>query len=187
MSADSDLLTFADEDEQAPVPTGENAWKVLIADDEQSVHDVTHLTLNKFEFEGHGLQFLSAYSGSEAKALIEQHPDTALILLDVVIESDDAGLEVARYIRRDLGNHQIRIVLRTGQPGQAPERHVILNYDINDYKEKTELTTKKLFTTVISALRSYRDLKVIERNREGLERIIDASPNIPFEPNTPCA
>jgi len=179
MSTDSDLLTFADEDEQAPVANAaDKAWKVLIADDEQSVHDVTHLTLNKFEFEGHGLQFLSAYSGAEAKALIEQHPDTALVLLDVVMESDDAGLEVARYIRKDLGNRQVRIVLRTGQPGQAPEEQVVRDYDINDYREKTELTRRKFFTTVYSALRSYRDIVTIDRNRRGLEKVIESSSSI---------
>ena len=102
----------------------------------------------------------------------------AVVLLDVVMETDEAGLEVAEYIREQLHNHFTRIILRTGQPGQAPEREVIINYDINDYKSKTELTAQKLFTVMIAALRSYRDIMVIEESRAGLEKIIDASADL---------
>ncbi len=91
------------------------------------------------------------------------------------METDDAGLDAVRYIREDLANSFIRIILRTGQPGKAPEREIITGFDINDYKEKTELTAQKLFTTVTSSLRAYRDLRIIEKNRKGLEIIINST------------
>ncbi len=150
-------------------------WKIIIADDEVEVHNVTKLVLNDYVFEGRPLEFLSAYSGKETKQLIQANSDTAIILLDVVMETDDAGLKLARYIRQNLKNSFVRIILRTGQPGKAPERDVIIDYDINEYKEKTELTAQKLFTTITSALRSYRDMRIIEKNRYGLEQIITAS------------
>ncbi len=168
---------FADEpEEQAPQHIG--SWKVLIVDDEPEVHAVTKLALSDFSFQGKNLEFISAYSGAEAKKLIEEHHDAAIILLDVVMESDDAGLIVARYIREELHNHYVRIILRTGQPGQAPERQVIVNYDINDYKSKTELTAQKLFTVIMSSLRSYRDILSIDNSRRGLEKIITASADL---------
>lgn len=178
MIDDSDDLLFSDEDEVEEQTTASEAWKILIVDDEQSVHDVTVMVLKKFQFQGRPLEFFHAHSGAEAKQMMRDHPDTALILLDVVMEEDDAGLKVAHHIREELKNHFVRIVLRTGQPGQAPEEKVIETYDINDYKEKTELTTKKLFTTLYSALRSYRDIVTIDRSRAGLERIIDSSANM---------
>jgi two-component system sensor histidine kinase ChiS len=149
---DEELISKnADEDEltcpvikELPLSAGDT-WKIIIIDDEAEIHNVTKLVLNDFTFDGKSLTFISAYSGEEAKGLIEKHPDTALILLDVVMETDDAGLEVVKYIRDVLGNLLVRIILRTGQPGQAPEDVVIINYDINDYKTKTELTTRKLF------------------------------------------
>lgn len=150
-------------------------WKIIIADDEGEVHNVTRMVLNDYTFEGRSLEFISAYSGEETRKLIAQHSDTAIILLDVVMETDDAGLQIARYIRQELKNRFVRIILRTGQPGKAPEKDVIIDYDINEYKEKTELTVQKLFTTITSALRSYRDLRIIEKNRIGLERIIRSS------------
>jgi response regulator RpfG family c-di-GMP phosphodiesterase len=110
--------------------------------------------------------------------LLREHPDAAIVLLDVVMETDDAGLIVARNIRQALKNKFVRIILRTGQPGMAPENKVITEYDINDYKEKTELTAQKLFTTITSALRDFRDLKIIEQNRQGLEKIIGASAHL---------
>ncbi|WP_337842598.1 DUF3369 domain-containing protein [Rheinheimera sp.] len=168
---------FADEPEVVVSPN-RGSWKVLIVDDEPEVHAVTKLALSDFSFQGKNLEFVSAYSGREAKTLIAQHPDAAIILLDVVMESDDAGLLLARYIREELHNHYVRIILRTGQPGQAPERQVIVNYDINDYKSKTELTAQKLFTVVMSSLRSYRDILSIDHSRQGLEKIISASANL---------
>lgn len=173
----SDDFLFAEETEQDE-PTLHGSWKILIVDDEPEVHAVTKLALSDFNFQGKGLTFLSAYSGAEAKALIEQNPDAAIILLDVVMETDDAGLLVASYIREQLHNEHVRIILRTGQPGQAPERQVIINYDINDYKSKTELTAQKLFTVVMSSLRSYRDILALEQSRLGLEKIINASADL---------
>jgi len=110
-------------------------WKVLVADDEPEVHDVTRLVLGSFRFADRRLEFLSAYSASEARALLEQHPDIAVLLLDVVMESEQAGLALVRSIREDLGNPFVRIVLRTGQAGQAPEQ--------KSSRRTTSTTTRK--------------------------------------------
>ncbi|MFC0214002.1 DUF3369 domain-containing protein [Paenibacillus chartarius] len=172
-----DLLIFADEDPAGPDERelATETWKLLIVDDEQEVHQLTKLVLSDFVFDDKPLEFLSAYTEAEAKRIIEANPDTAIILLDVVMDQDDSGLRIAKFIRDELKFRQVRIILRTGQPGQAPERLVITDYDINDYKEKTELTTQKLFTTIMAALRSYRDIMVIENNKIGLEKIIKSS------------
>ena len=150
-------------------------WTVLIVDDEPEVHAVTRLVLGNFRVDDRPLRFLNAYSAAQAEAMLIEHPDIAVMLLDVVMETDRAGLDLVRTVRERLGNRFVRIVLRTGQPGQAPEQQVIANYDINDYKEKTELTAQKLTTTIYAALRSYRDMRTIEANRRGLERVINAS------------
>ncbi|GAB3381951.1 HD domain-containing phosphohydrolase [Massilia agri] len=160
-------------------------WKVLLVDDEPDIHDITKLTLSRFRLDGRALTFVHAYSGLEAKEVLAREKDIALVFLDVVMENEDSGLEVARWMRQDLDNQFTRIVLRTGQPGQAPEERVIVDYDINDYKEKTELDRTKLFTTTFAALRAYRDIMKVEdarraqqTYREGLERVIAASTHI---------
>lgn len=172
----SDEILFAEDSEEDIQFSGK--WRVLIVDDEPEVHAVTKLALGDFVFQDKNLEFISAFSGAEAKKMFLEHNDIAVVLLDVVMETDEAGLKVAQFIRNEANNHFTRIILRTGQPGQAPERDVIINYDINDYKSKTELTAQKLFTVVISALRSYRDIIVIEENRKGLEKIITASADL---------
>ncbi|MFC0444517.1 response regulator [Pseudidiomarina halophila] len=171
----NDFIFANDPQEPAKAETSNTKvkWKLLIVDDEKEVHAVTRLALMDVLFEGAGLEFISAHSLAEAKQQIDQHPDLAIALLDVVMETDDAGLQVANYIRRDRENRFTRIILRTGQPGQAPERAVVMNYDINDYKAKTELTSQKLFTSVMSALRSYRDIMRVERQRQSLQRRLD--------------
>jgi response regulator RpfG family c-di-GMP phosphodiesterase len=176
---DDDELSFADEDAGVPTPQApRRPWRVMIVDDEPGIHSITRLALAGFVFDGRPLEFISAYSGAEAKTLIARHPDTAIMLLDVVMESESAGLDVVQHVRETLGNRMSRIILRTGQPGQAPERRVILEYDINDYKTKTELTAQKLFTSVVAGLRAYAYLEIIEQNRQGLEQIISASASI---------
>lgn len=150
-------------------------WKVLVVDDEPEVHAVTRLVLGDMRFADRPLQFLNAHSTAEAESLLREHADIAVMLLDVVMDSDRAGLDLVRTVRERMGNQFVRIVLRTGQPGEAPEQHVIANYDINDYKEKTELTAQKLTTTMYAALRSYRDMRSVEASRRGLERVINAS------------
>ncbi|MDQ2694842.1 MAG: DUF3369 domain-containing protein [Pseudomonadota bacterium] len=175
--ADNDDLLFADEDGPS-TPAGHKPWKLLIVDDEEEVHNVTRLALAGFTFAGRELHFLHARSAAEARRRLAEHKDIAVILLDVVMETEHAGLDLVRYIRGDLGNRFVRIVLRTGQPGQAPEHKVIVDYDINDYKAKTELTHQRLFTTVYTSLSSYRDLMALEANRRGLEKIVDASASI---------
>jgi len=138
-------------------------FKLLIVDDENDIHAMTKLVLSDYSYNGSSLEFLSAYSAKEAKQLIKDHPDAACILLDVVMETQEAGLDVVRFIREEEKNDKLRIILRTGQPGKAPEKKIILNYDINDYKEKTELTTQKLYTTITTALRSYIHLVELEK------------------------
>jgi len=153
-------------------------WKILVVDDEPEVHAVTKFVLDKFEWEGRRLQFFDALSASEAKEILNKEKDIALCLIDVVMESNDAGLNLVKYIRNELENSQVRLVLRTGQPGFAPEKSIVREYDINDYKDKTELTETKLHTLMCSTLRSYRDILRLENNRIGLEQVIEASARI---------
>jgi len=148
-------------------------WKILVVDDEEDIHTVTHLTLDDFEFAGKQVKILDAYSAEEAFELIRQQPDIAITLLDVVMETTTAGLDLVKRIREELENHFIRIVLRTGQPGYAPERDVVLNYDINDYKSKTELTSDKIFTMVSSGLRAYKSLISLESYRQDLQEKVN--------------
>jgi len=149
----------------------QSSWNVLIVDDNKEVHELTKLILNGFVFEGRPIVFLSAYSGQESIQTLKKHKDIALVLLDVVMETDHAGLDVAKKIREELNNTLVRIILRTGQPGTAPEEKVVIDYDINDYKDKADLTSSKLKTMVVAALRGYRDLCRLESNRLSLVKV----------------
>lgn len=147
-------------------PGARDRWIVLLVDDEPGVHEITRLVLADTSFSGIPVELHSAYSASEAKAFLESHRDTALMLLDVVMETDDAGLRLITYVREQIGNADLQIVLRTGQPGMAPEREVIPGYDINGYFLKTELVAQKLRSIVISSLRAYKYIKTL-RPRHG--------------------
>jgi signal transduction histidine kinase len=138
-------------------------WPVLVVDDDDQVHAMTRVLLRDFSFDGRGFEMLSAHSAAEAAGILGHRRDIPVVLLDVVMETTDAGLRLVRRIREDLGNRDIRIILRTGQPGEAPERDVVLTHDINDYKSKAELTAQKLFTALVGAVRAWRDIVTIAR------------------------
>ena len=133
-------------------------WRILVVDDEEGVHGITRMIFRGYEFERRPVELISALSGAEARAKLAQHPDICLALLDVVMESDDEGLRLVDHIRDTLGNPDMRLILRTGHPGFAPETDVIVRYDINDYLSKAELSASRLLTSVLVALRSYRDI-----------------------------
>jgi response regulator RpfG family c-di-GMP phosphodiesterase len=170
----TDDLVFSDEQTIDTSAKIHHPWHVMVVDDEPAVHEVTELVMAGFEMDGRSLAFTHCYSAAEAYAVLSKPNEIALILLDVVMETEHAGLDLARQIREDIHNLNVRIVLRTGQPGQAPEEQVIKDYDINDYKEKTDLTRRKLITIFYAGLRAYRDLMRIEHARQGLRRSIEA-------------
>ncbi|WP_049974048.1 DUF3369 domain-containing protein [Azospirillum sp. B4] len=150
-------------------------WKVLVVDDDTEVHALTRMVLSRLRFRDRKIEILSAHSGAEGFKVLAEETDIAIVLLDVVMETDDAGLVLARRIRRELGNEAVRIILRTGQPGMAPEEQVIVDYDIDDYRPKADLSAARLTSTIITALRSYGHIMALEENKRGLERIIDSA------------
>jgi CheY-like chemotaxis protein len=168
---DADLILDEDDDPaegRAQRDADANPWRILIVDDDVDVHVVTKFALNNIEFQGRRLSYLHAYTAAEAITAMRTTPHIALVLLDVVMDEPDAGLRVVRQIRRELHNDLVRIVLRTGQPGQQQENSLLLDYDINDFWSKSDLTTRKLVTTVISSLRTYGALAAADQERSGL-------------------
>ncbi|MFO1424143.1 MAG: EAL domain-containing protein [Candidatus Competibacteraceae bacterium] len=165
----------ADEPIEAHPPDDAPPWNLLVVDDDPEVHSVTRFVLHDLRIFDRPLRLLHAHSAQEARERLRQHPDIAVALVDVVMETDQAGLDLVEYIRDALGLRECRLILRTGQPGYAPELTVIHQYDINDYRTKAELTHTRLITTVSAALRAYEQLRALAENRRGLELIIHAT------------
>ncbi|MBU5693580.1 DUF3369 domain-containing protein, partial [Vibrio cholerae] len=174
----ADMRQDAAGEKERVVMHSHEPWRVLLVDDDEQMHQITRLALTGFQFQNRTLELISVLSGQEAKVVMAERSDIALALIDVVMETEHAGLDLVRHIREELQNRQVRLVLRTGQAGQAPEDRVIKEYEIDDYKEKTELTTQKLRTLLYSMLRAYRDLCLIEDQKRGLSHVIEASANV---------
>ncbi|MDS4027104.1 MAG: EAL domain-containing protein [Candidatus Contendobacter sp.] len=174
---DDNLLRWADDAVQTSVRQAINVppWKLLVVDDDLEVHSVTRFVLHEAQIFSRPLRLLHAHSAQEAREQLRRHPDIAVALLDVVMETEQSGLDLVGYIRNELGLTECRIILRTGQPGYAPELAVISAYDINDYRTKAELTHTRLITMVSTALRAYEQLRVIAENRRSQELIIRAA------------
>lgn len=172
------LLNIIDDTNEPQLEDTREPWKIAIIDDEESVHQVTTLALSRTDILGHPLTFYHAYSAEEGYKLVQENDELAAILLDVVMETPDAGLKLAEQIREEIGRHNVQIILRTGQPGYAPENEIIERYEINAYKTKNELTKSRLFTVLATAIRSYKHLCALENSKVGLRSIIDASSDL---------
>ena len=173
-TAQDELVAFLEEDARQPVPSAGAAWKVLIVDDDPEVHQATVFALKGQHVCGRPLDLFHAHSAEEAMAFLRHTAGVAVIFLDVVMESHDAGLELVRRIRGELGLTETRIILRTGQPGYAPEMSVIRDYDINDYRTKSELTHTRLMTTLTSAIRAFEQITGLTEARNGLESLAES-------------
>jgi CheY-like chemotaxis protein len=160
----NDFLFKDEADDALDKPSNDKFWHILVIDDDDSVHQVTKLVLSNVEIENRQLKIESAYSSAEAKKILSENDDFCMAFVDVVMETDDAGLKLVEWIRRDLKNQAIRLILRTGQAGSAPESKVIRDFDINDYKDKTDFTANKMITTLYASIRGYRDIMNIQRS-----------------------
>jgi diguanylate cyclase (GGDEF)-like protein len=176
MEGPGDQIPYLQETDEEIHPVDDSVWKLLVVDDDEDIHRITELILSDLLILDRPLKILHAFSRKEALSVFGEESDIAVILLDVVMETEDAGLEFVRDVRETFGNRLVQIILRTGYPGYAPEKEVIQKYDINDYKEKTELTQLRMTSSLISAVRTYSRLREIHSSRRGLRYIIDLSP-----------
>lgn len=172
---DDEILIEEDLDSQSLANISQRTWKIAIVDDDEDVHRATEFSLLDVKILNRRLEFIHTYSKAETHERFAVESDIAVVLLDVVMETEHAGLDLVCFIRDELKWRDTRIILRTGQPGYAPEEDAIRDYDINDYKTKNELTRKKLLTALTAAIRSYDQLRTIEASRRGLHQIITSS------------
>lgn len=163
-----------DDDEVAPAPKATALpWRILVVDDDESVHAVTRLVLKHLVFRGRSLELVSVFSAGQARALLREDESFALAFVDVIMETPLAGLELVREIRDVMRNKKIRIILRTGQPNQVPEQEVVLSYEIDDYLAKTEISARKLLTSVISSLRAFAYISELAALNQELEARVE--------------
>ena len=159
----SDL--FASEPVKSPLSASAEPLKVLLVDDAPDMHAVLRLAAQDIQMDGRPLQLLDALSTQEAKICLADHPDIALVLLDVVMETERAGLDLVRHIRQTMANRMCQIILVTGQPGYAPQRVVAAQYEIDGYCLKSELTADKIFVALCAALRTHKALVELEQQK----------------------
>lgn len=157
-------------------------WKILIVDDEKEVHDVTKLIFRRTVIFEKKIEFHSAYSKTEAIKILNKETDFCLVLLDVVMDTPKSGLEITKYIRDKLKNKNIRIILRTGYPGKlGANKDIIEKYEIDDFKEKTELTHDKLLNVLITSIRTYKRLIKMKNNIKILRALLECNNYISFQ------
>lgn len=144
------------------------AWKVLVVDDEPDVVEITAMVFDGLVVEGRAVEVMRAYSGLEAIKAFTNDPDIAAAYIDVVMETEHAGLDVVRHVRDVLRNHHTRLIVRTGNPGLAAREDIVKHLDIDDYREKQDLTAERLEISLITTLRTYQKLrKAVELRVDG--------------------
>lgn len=147
---DDDVLTFLDETPDAANPAAETQapWVLLVVDDEQQVHEATTLTLRRARIANRPFRFLHAYSAAEARNIICAEPQIDLVLLDVVMETRDAGLRLVTELRGPMARTDLKILIRSGQPGFENDATVRERYPVDGYMQKTQQTYTLLMDVI---------------------------------------
>lgn len=173
-----DTVSFAGENESnSSTKSQKTGWKILVVDDEFQAHTATAFALRSVKVMDQPIELLHAYSGADAIQFFQKHNDIAVAIIDMVMESPNAGIELVQYIRTVLSNQKTRLVILTDQPGNFPGINAVSDYDIDDYHDKRNVTGDTLLTIVHGRLRAYRDLCTIEAQRNALNRILGATAN----------
>jgi CheY-like chemotaxis protein len=142
-----------------------DAWNVLVIDDDKDIHLVTKLALSRFTWKDKKLKLTSAYTGREAREILSTSTELfEVALVDVVMESDDAGLQLCKFIR-ELPTRKTRIILRTGQPGNAPEPKVMQEYAIDYYLSKGQATPEQMAAVIRGCLQASEDIRELEERK----------------------
>lgn len=175
---DGDAVIWSAEPTEPEEIDTPDPWLILVVDDDLDIHHATQFALYGVTIFDRRIRLLHAHDAAQAIEILKAEANIAIVLLDVVMDTETSGLDLVRHIREDLKRGAVRIILRTGQPGFAPELEVIRRYDINDYRTKVELTRTRLLTTLTTAIRSYLQIEVIEASRRGLTQIVGASADL---------
>lgn len=144
-------------------------WQVLVVDDDPDGHTIPGTVLRDVTFRDKYVEVLDAYSTEEALDILSSNPDIAVAVIDIILTTEDEGLQLVRTIRENLENHLIRIILRTALEHNFPENRLVIDYDINGFSGRNENSSRHLVTSVITAFRSYQDLKTIHALNRSLE------------------
>lgn len=169
-----DVFTFLDEVSEQVDVTTMTPWRIMVVDDDGEVHQATRYALEGLQLLNQPITLIHAYSAAEAAALLRQTPDVAAVLLDVVMESDDSGLCLIDFVRSTLNDRCMRIILRTGQPGTAPEAALVARYDIHDYMLKMDVSRERLVTSLTTAIRTYQQLANMALVEQQLSAVVMA-------------
>ena len=178
----NELFEFSAEEDTAG-PSQKN-WVVLSVEDNQPYQDVLESALQEVSFKGRKIELLRATSAASAATILSKRQDISLILLDIVMETDDAGFYLIDTIRNVIGDELVRIVVLTGQPGVKPHDKAINEYNISEYWNKTDLSADKLKSVVVSNLRTWQISQELQIARRGLQMIVDASRSLTARQDT---
>jgi two-component sensor histidine kinase len=146
-------------------------WPVLVVDDDAGVLDVTRLVLERVAVEGRRLRLVTARSAAEARARLAEEV-FALAIVDVVMETELAGLDLIRDLRADARHRLTQVVVRTGEPGAYPESQVVEEYLISDYWPKADLRAARMRASVTGLLRSYATAVSLEEELSARLRLL---------------
>jgi len=143
-------------------------WKILITDDQEMIHVMIKHYLSGYQFKGSGLQFIDAFSGQDAKTLLKDNPDIAVVLLDVMLEEPDTGFQIVQYIRETLNNKLLKIIMLTGKLNIDKAKFFFMKYDIDIYCPKYDIN--KIYFMMTASLRAYQSSHAIYTLHEQLKQ-----------------
>ena len=134
-------------------------YKVLVVDQRPTALYSSRLALSKMSFAGKSFTAIEACSLEEAKKRLLDHEGVAMVILNSEIEGQDISVSIIDFIRNELKNESIRIIIRTGYPNSSLKRSITENYKIDGYLFEEEIEKSQFEFVVINAIHTYNQIQ----------------------------
>lgn len=87
------------------------------------------------------------------------------MLVDVIMETETAGLDLIRWVRQQPALAATRVVVRTGESGSSTPKVVLQDFEISDYWPKTAVLASRMQMQMAGLVRSYDELARLDKAR----------------------
>lgn len=111
------------------------------------------LTINGFR-----VNFLYAKDNAEAKKIIKENHEIAVVILNIKNDDLDDRLKIISFIKKQPHTKYIRIILKSNDSNFALKEEITHNYEIDGYFSKISSFDSEVAVAIMASIRAYKQL-----------------------------
>ncbi len=154
-----------------------DCWSVLVVDDDPVVRHLTRENLRGVDVDGLPLEIDACENTDAARKLIAA-TEYALIIMDVAIETEFAGLDLVEELKRSPGVGFTQVVVQSATPMTERSGRQAGMSGIADYWRKGEIAPLRMQVLVRGLVRAYATARSLHAEQLYLRKLLFQLPDI---------